>query len=30
MCKIFKDNGLNITIEANKKVVVFLEITLDL
>ena len=30
MCRIFKDNGLNITIDANKKVVDFLDITLDL
>ena len=30
MCQIFKDNGLNITIDANKKVVDFLDITLDL
>ena len=30
MCRIFKDNGLNITIDANKKVADFLDITLDL
>ena len=30
MCKIFKRNSLQITIEANKKVVDFLDITLDL
>ena len=30
MCKIFKRNSLQITIEANKKIVDFLEITLDL
>ena len=30
MCRIFKDNGLNITIKANKKVVDFVIITLDL
>ena len=30
MCKIFKPNSLQITIEANKKVVDFLDITLDL
>ena len=30
MCKIFKRNSLQITIEANKKVVNFLDITLDL
>ena len=30
MCKIFKHNNLQITIEANKKVVDFLDITLDL
>ena len=30
MCKIFKHNSLQITIEANKKVVDFLDITLDL
>ena len=30
MCKIFKHNSLEITIEANKKVVDFLDITLDL
>ena len=30
MCRIFKDNGLNITIDANKRVVDFLDITLDL
>ena len=30
MCKIFKRNSLHITIEANKKVVDFLDITLDL
>ena len=30
MCQIFKDNGLNITIDANKKVVDFLDIAVDL
>ena len=30
ICKIFKQNDLNITIEANKKTVDFLDITLDL
>ena len=30
MCRIFKDNGLNITIKVNKKVADFLDITLDL
>ena len=30
MCKIYKHNNLQITIEANKKVVDFLDITLDL
>ena len=30
ICKIFKKNGLSITIEANKKVVDFLDITLNL
>ena len=30
MCKIFKQNSLQITIEANKKVLDFLYITLDL
>ena len=30
MCKIFKRNSLQITIEANKKVVDFLDITMDL
>ena len=30
MCKIFKHNSLQITIEADKKVVDFLDITLDL
>ena len=30
MCKIFKHNNLQITIEANKKVVDFLDITLNL
>ena len=29
MCRIFKDNGLNITIEANVKNVNFLDINLD-
>ena len=29
MCQIFKDNGLNIMIDANKKVVDFLDITLN-
>ena len=30
MCKIFKHKSLQITIEANKKVLVFVDITLDL
>ena len=30
VCKVFKNNSLQITIEANKKVVDFLDITLDL
>ena len=30
LCKIFKDNGLSITIQANLKVVNFLDVTLDL
>jgi hypothetical protein len=30
ICKIFKDNNLSITIEANQKVVNFLDVTLDL
>ena len=30
MCKIFKHNNLQISIKANKKVVDFLDITLDL
>ena len=30
LCKVFKDNGLNITAKANKKVVNFLDVTLDL
>ena len=30
ICKIFKDNGLRISIEANKKIVNFLDVTLDL
>ena len=30
ICKIFANNGLKITIDANKKVVDFLDITLDL
>jgi hypothetical protein len=30
ICKIFEKNGLKITIEANKKVVNFLDVTLDL
>ena len=30
MCKIFEHNSLQITIEANKKVVDFLDVTLDL
>ena len=30
MCKIFKKHNLQITIEANKKVVDFLDLTLDL
>ena len=29
-CKIFKENGLKITIEANKKVINFLDVTLNL
>ena len=29
-CKIFRQNDLNITIEENKKIVDFLDITLDL
>ena len=30
ICKVFKNNGLKITIEANKKVVDFLDVTLNL
>ena len=30
ICKIFKENKLNITIEANKKIIDFLDITMDL
>ncbi|KAK3722560.1 hypothetical protein QZH41_007011 [Actinostola sp. cb2023] len=30
ICKIFKENELSITIEANKKVINFLDVTLDL
>ena len=30
ICKVFKDNGLKITIDANKKIVNFLDVTLDL
>ena len=30
LCQIFRENGLKITLEANKKVVNFLDITLDL
>ena len=30
ICQIFKDNGLNISIECNKSVVNFLDVTLDL
>ena len=30
ICKVFKDNGLRITIDANKKIVNFLDVTLDL
>ena len=30
ICKIFKENKLNITIEANKNVIDFLDITMDL
>lgn len=30
LCKIFKDNGLNITINANRKTVNFLDVTLNL
>ena len=30
LCPIFKDHGLKITIEANKKTVHFLDVTLDL
>ena len=30
ICKIFQENGLKITIEANKKVIDYLDITLDL
>jgi hypothetical protein len=30
ICKVFKSNGLKITIDANKKIVNFLDVTLDL
>ena len=30
ICKLFKDNGLRITIDASKKIVNFLDVTLDL
>mgnify|MGYP001800508139 CR=1 FL=1 len=30
ICKTFRDNNLKITIEANKKIVNFLDVTLDL
>ena len=30
ICKVFAENGLRVTIEANKKVVDFLDVTLDL
>ena len=30
ICKIFRDNGLQITIESNKKVIDYLDVTLDL
>ena len=30
ICQIFKNNGLNLSIECNKKVVIFLDVTLDL
>ena len=30
ICKIFKENNLNITIEANKKIIDFLDITMNL
>ena len=30
ICKVFTDNGLKITIEANKKILYFLDVTLDL
>ncbi|GFR78813.1 inositol hexakisphosphate and diphosphoinositol-pentakisphosphate kinase 2 [Elysia marginata] len=30
MCAIFKDNGLNITIQANQKIVDFLDVTFNL
>ena len=30
ICQIFRENGLNLTIEANKKVVNYLDVTLDL
>ena len=30
ICKVFSDNGLRITFEVNKKVVNFLDVTLDL
>ena len=30
ICLVFKEHGLNITIEVNKKIVDFLDVTLDL
>ena len=30
ICQVFKENGLKITVEANKKIVNFLDVTLDL
>ena len=30
ICKVFRNNGLKITIEANKKIVNFLDVTLNL
>ena len=30
LCKIFQDNGLSVTIEANSKIVNFLDLTFDL
>ena len=30
ICKVFKDNGLKISIDANKKIVNYLDVTLDL